>query len=223
MSHAKGGREAVNDRMSTNNDCGEIAMAEKKYSSVSDMLAHNAPSDKFRKEFEAQIATRRVVKQLIALRAAKGLSQKDIADQMKCSQSRVSKLENGTDDDMRLGDLRAYANALGYSTGFLFSDRKMTTVEEVKHHAFCIKQLMDRLAHLAGRDEGIAQAVSAFFGEAFFNLVKIIQDSASKLPLPPDSDSPYIRIEIANSGAEQLALGSDCDLATEEEGELVPA
>ena len=46
------------------------------------------------------------------------------------------KTGTGVDDDMRLGDLRAYAHSLGFNIGFLFSDRKMTTVEEVKHHAF---------------------------------------------------------------------------------------
>jgi len=196
-------------------------MAKKKYLSVSDMLADNAPTEEFREEFETQVAKRRVIKHLIAMRTVKGMSQKDIADQVKCSQSRISKLEHGLDDDMRLGDLRVYAHSLGFSIGFLFSDRKITAVEEVKHHAFCIKRLMDRLAHLAGRDEKIAQAVSAFFGEAFFNLVKMLQDSANKLPPQPDDESPYVRIEIAASGPDQIAIETDCDLMAEELRELV--
>lgn len=185
-------------------------MAKRTYQNVSEMLADSAPSEAFRQEFEAQVATRGVIKHLIALRTAKGLSQKDIADQINCSQSRISKLEHGADDDIRLGDLRAYARALGFGTGFVFSDRKMTAVEEVKYHAFSIKRLMDRLAQLAGRDEKIAQAVSAFFGEAFFNLVRMIQDSASKLPRP-DVDSPYISIEVAAGGPDPITIEADCD------------
>ncbi len=196
-------------------------MAKKKYASVSEMLADNAPSEEFRQEFETQVAKRRVIKHLIALRTARSMSQKDIAGQVGCSQSRVSKLEHGMDDDLRLGDLRAYARALGFSTGLLFGDRKMTAAEEVKHHAFCIKRLMDRLAQLAGRDEKIAQAVSAFFGEAFFNLVKMLQDSASKLPMRPDDDSPYIRIEIAASGPDQLTIETDSHSTAQEPRELV--
>ena len=68
-------------------------MAEKKYLSVSEMLADNSPTEEFREEFETQVAKRRVIKHLLALRTVRGMSQKDIADQIKCSQSRISKLE----------------------------------------------------------------------------------------------------------------------------------
>jgi transcriptional regulator with XRE-family HTH domain len=217
----RSGKEAVRNHMKADSNSGRIVMATKKYHNVSEMLADSAPTEEFRQEFETQVAKRRVIKHLIALRTAKGLSQKDIADQVNCSQSRISKLEHGVDDDIRLGDLRAYARSLGFSTGFVFSDQKMTAVEEVKHHAFCIKRLMDRLAQLAGRDEKIAQAVSAFFGEAFFNLVTMIQDSASKLPLRPDDDSPYIRIEVAAGGPDQITLEADCDSMAEGPRELV--
>ncbi len=102
-------------------------MAKKKYASVSEMIADNAPSEEFRQKFETQVAKRRVIKHLIALRTARGMSQKDVADQVGCSQSRISKLEHGMDDDLRLGDLRAYARALGYSIGLLFGDCSLAT------------------------------------------------------------------------------------------------
>lgn len=54
-----------------------------------------------------------LMNELIAVRDAKGLSQKDIAETVGCTQSRISKLENAKDVDVRLGDLRAYANAVG--------------------------------------------------------------------------------------------------------------
>ena len=45
-----------------------------------------------------------------------------------------------------------------------------------------------------------------FLGRHFFNLVKMLQDSASKLPMRPDDDSPYIRIEIAGRRTDQLTI-----------------
>ena len=77
------------------------------------------------------------------------------------------------------------------------------------------------MAQLAGRDEKIAQAVSAFFGEAFFNLVKMLQDSANKLPLRADDDAPYIRIEIAAGEPDQIAMEGGCASTAAEPRELV--
>ena len=90
--------DAANNHTKMDNDGMRIAMAGKKYASVSDMLADNAPTAEFREEFEAQVAKRRVIKHLIALRIANGMSQKDIADRVECSQSCISKLEHGMDD-----------------------------------------------------------------------------------------------------------------------------
>jgi transcriptional regulator with XRE-family HTH domain len=174
------------------------AMGKKtRYTSVSEMLAEHAPDEKFREEFDEHAGRRRIIKRMMALRALKGMSQQDVAKEMGYSQSRISKLENGFDDDIRIGDLRSYVSSLGFRLGFVFVDRDFTAVEEIKQHAFRIKELLDRLAHLAGGDEKMAQAVSGFFGEAFFNVVRMIQESASKLPRRPADDRPYLQIHVA--------------------------
>ena len=144
----------------------------------------------------------------MAFRAVRGLSQGDIAKSMGCTQSRVSKLERGMDADIRLEDLGKYANAVNMELRLVFAERRDTIVDEVKFHAFRIKALLERLAKLARKDERIARGVGSFFGEAFFNLLNIIQSSAKQLP-PREDGRSLIQIEVQECH-EQISDDSDC-------------
>ena len=77
----------------------------------------------------------------------------------------------------------------------------------MKSLAFQIKHEMDALASLAANDHVIAKGVSDFFGEAFFNLVNMLQSSAEKLPPRPEDGSPYISFEICTEDIEDSAEG----------------
>ena len=63
---------------------------------------------------EEMIRRRQLVKKLMVMRACKGLSQAEIAARMGCSQGRISKFEASEDDDVRLGDVRKYLQAVGF-------------------------------------------------------------------------------------------------------------
>lgn len=115
---------------------------------------------------------------------------------MGCTQSWISKLESSIDDDLRLGDVKDYARAIGYKVRLLFVPEDSRPVDEVKYHAFKIQALMTRLADLAREDHRLAEGVSGFFGEALVNLVRMFQDAAEKLPRRPEDASPYFRVEL---------------------------
>jgi transcriptional regulator with XRE-family HTH domain len=138
---------------------------------------------------EHHLKQRTLLHHLFGLRSSKGISQKTIAERMGCSQSRVSKLENGTDDELRLGELRSYAQALRLDMGLVFTKSGNTDVELIKAHAILIKRLLSRMCAFAKRDDDIADAFAAFLGEAFFNLVKMLQDSAKDVPPNADGKS----------------------------------
>lgn len=53
----------------------------------------------------------KLIETLIAQRKRCGISQEQVAERMRCTQSRLSKLEHNF--DWRLRDLLAYADALG--------------------------------------------------------------------------------------------------------------
>lgn len=53
-----------------------------------------------------------VVDWLVSERTRAGLTQSELAARLRCSQSRISKLEDSADADLRLGDIAAYCRAL---------------------------------------------------------------------------------------------------------------
>ncbi len=152
------------------------------YTNVTQMVRKTSDDKSFADAVEKRIHSRRMVKDLTVLRATQGLSQKDMAERLGCTQSRISKLEATTDYDLRLGDIAQYANALGLRLKISVEPMKRTAVDRVKALAFRIKHELDLLAKLSEHDHKIATGVAAFFGEAFFNLVKMLQDSVQKLP-----------------------------------------
>lgn len=166
----------------------------KQYASVSELL-HDILSDKeTREEFDTVVAQRRLIKQLIAMRAAMGMSQEDVAARMGCTQGSVSKLENSKDNDVRLGSLRAYAKAVGCELAACAIPQDITPVQMVKCHTIAIKKHADDLARLARTDETIAEGVTGFFVELFANFMWMLGDSAKRLPAHPDG-TPRLRVE----------------------------
>ena len=144
------------------------------FSSVADLarVAFEDDAD-LAAELESELSSRQVVRALFAMRSARGVSQAEIASQLECSQSRVSKIENGVDADLSIGELEAYAKALDCDVMLTFQKRHSTAVDRVKQHAFAIKRELDGLAKMAGRDSKLGKGIAAFFGEALFNVVRL--------------------------------------------------
>lgn len=154
-----------------------------RFQKVSDLMADVLPDDpEFVTELEEQIDKRRLVRGLATLRNCKNVSQADIADVLGCGQSRISKLENGYDSDVRMSDIEAYAKVLGCDVQVVFGSRELSIVDEVKIHAFRIKDCFGRLAELAKSDEDVARGVAEFHIEALFNLAEIVKRSSRRLP-----------------------------------------
>jgi len=172
------------------------------FSSVAD-LARSAFKDDpdLVEELEEDLSSRQVVRALSAMRSARNVSQAEIASQLKCSQSKVSKIENGVDADLSVGELEAYARALDCDVVLTFQKRHSTSADRVKQHAFAIKRELDDLARIAGDDSTLRKGVASFFGEAFFNIVRMISESAKSLPATSD-DSPHVRVSMEPSESE---------------------
>jgi transcriptional regulator with XRE-family HTH domain len=191
-------------------------------SSVSQMVRETSGDPAFTESFEKRLQARRITKDLMVQRAVHRLSQKDIAEKMGCTQSRISKLESTNDGDLCLGDLARYSDALALRVKILLEDKDCTPVARVKSLAFQIKHEMDALAGLAANDHLIAKGVSDFFGEAFFNLVNMLQNSAQKLPTRPEDGSPYISFEICIKGTVEPDEGKEpIELASHSEKRML--
>jgi len=166
------------------------------YNSVLEMIRDISDDEAFNQELEGQISQRRLVKALQAVRTAKGISQAAIAEELDCSQSRVSKIENGDDAELRVGELEAYARAMDRDLHIGFSGRGLTGLDRIKQHAFAIHRELCRMAELAAADEEIAQGVVKTFNEVLFNQINLLQIASNKLPSDPESGEPYLKIDM---------------------------
>ena len=117
-----------------------------RFNSVTD-LVNAAGDESLADAIEERIASRQIISQLLAFRAKSDLSQTDIAEKLNCSQSRVSKLENGKDEDLQLRDMVAYAHAVGRHVHICFPERR-TLFEFVKYHAFQISECLNQVAKM---------------------------------------------------------------------------
>jgi transcriptional regulator with XRE-family HTH domain len=165
------------------------------YTDVEEMVRETA-SQEFAERFAHYADERRLVTQLVAIRGAKGLAQKDVAERMKCSQSRVSKLESSVDRDLRFGDIVDYAKANGLSVTILLTETPSSLVAQIKYYALHIKRLLDRLAGLVKGDADMAKGAARLFGETVYNVARFAQEAAKKLPVQPEDGVPLVTIEV---------------------------
>ena len=175
-------------------------MAKKRYANVVDMMRDLSEDATFADDLDKHLAGRRLITQLVALRAAQGLTQKELGDKAGFTQSRISKLEASEDADLTLSTVMKYAGAIGLNVEITLVPRGVSLVDRVKHHAFCIKRLTDSLAKLGTKDERIADGVGDFLKEAASNLVRLIQRSRELLPSPRQESASPISIDVFGVG-----------------------
>ena len=125
-------------------------------------------------EVESLIRRSQLVRTLTGLRLSKKLTQKQIADSMKCDQSRVSRIENGYDEDVTFGEIVAYAQAAGCTTNLLFDNATAPAATRIKQHVLAIHSQLESLAKLAeneGSEEIFIKKINEFMGEVLLNFM----------------------------------------------------
>lgn len=153
------------------------------YNSVNDLVEDIFNKDNpFAKKFKEHGENTKLAKLLKTMRAGAGFSQKEFAEKTGYTQSRISKLESGIDDNITIKNLKQYAFATGNRLNIGFSPADADAVSCIKHHAFKIKQLLDHLVKIAGDDKGINQGVDDFSLELLQNMMTMVTDSMLKLP-----------------------------------------
>ncbi|MCA8991946.1 MAG: helix-turn-helix domain-containing protein [Planctomycetaceae bacterium] len=140
-----------------------------------------------------RISERSIISDLIALRATHDVSQSDIAEKMGCTQSRVSKLERGIDSDLRLSDIAAYMACCGYTFSAHMIPSSWTLMDKIKHHAFQIVNELETMCKLSKGDEVMEAGAARSHVETLTNLVKLVLESAVKIPCVETRLSEMIR------------------------------
>lgn len=175
-------------------------MAKTNYKSVTELLRDTTDDAELIEGVDRTIKESQLIKHLVANRVRIGYSQKDVADRMNCTQSRISKLESGRDDDLRLGDLEQYLKSLNLQLRLIITPHSQKAVDEIKFHALCIKKSLLRLVKMAKEDdEALADGIARFACvEAPINLLKIVLDAAKHLPEGVLERLPTLIVEDAS-------------------------
>jgi len=112
---------------------------------------------------------------LVSMRVAKGLTQKELADLIGCTQGRISKLEQGRDEDLRIRDFLDYTRATKDALWITVGTPNIS--ETIKLHVRAIRKLVPELLPLAGADQGISDGISRFLDDVLMDTGKLVQSA----------------------------------------------
>lgn len=170
----------------------------KQYDNVIEMVKDISKDSEFNKSLEKEIKTRQISKTLFAMRCKSGLTQSQIAEKIKCSQGRVSKIENSYDIELTIKDLADYCTAIDMRLEIGFSNLGLTLADKVKFHYFKIRNLLDTMLGLARGDKTIEAGVEKFAKEAFVNISFGLLECLQKAKLEKNDESPIYVSEPMN-------------------------
>ena len=102
----------------------------KQYTSVRQMV-NDLADESFAKAFAERSAKTGLSRTLFVLRNKAGLTQREVGDRLGWSQSAVSKFERQEIDNIKLGDLERYLNALDMQMSISFFEKGNTVVDQV--------------------------------------------------------------------------------------------
>ena len=176
----------------------------RKYGSVDDFMQSEGVSQEIIDKVDVLRRQSKIALQLASLRQRSGLTQEEMATRMGLSQSAISKLESGTDDQLKLDEIAEYAKATGERICIGFG-KPINHVESVKIHAFAIKDHLEALAKISNQHEEMEVQIKAFFGEAFFNILGILSICGDKFVGGPDFE---VTVEISKRQPSPGLVGS---------------
>jgi transcriptional regulator with XRE-family HTH domain len=129
---------------------------------------------------------------LVSLRVAKGLTQKELAAALGCSQGRISKLESGRDEDLRLKDFLDYTRATKDAVWITVGTP--TISETIKLHIRAIRRLLGELVALAGEDRAISDGISRFLDDILVETGRLVESSKEALSCKQSPEKAELEI-----------------------------
>ena len=183
--------------MKNQKDHPPAGLAGRNYDSVTALMRGEGMSKDVQDKVSQLASETRITLQLAQLRQRAGIKQQEMADALEVTQSAISKLESGKDEDLTLKDIREYARVTGERIS-LMCGKPYTHAEAIKLHASALKIRLEQLATLAVQHDDMQSQIKGFLGEAFFNLFNIVTLCSEKLP--QGENDLEVRIEIVQCG-----------------------
>ncbi|MBI5307468.1 MAG: helix-turn-helix transcriptional regulator [Planctomycetes bacterium] len=181
----------------------------KQYDNVIEMVKDISKDSEFNNALEREIKTRQISKTLFAMRCKSGLTQSQIARKIKCSQGRVSKIENSYDIELTIKDLVDYCSVMDMRLDIGFSSIGLTLADRVKFHYYKIRELLDKILGLAKGDKTIEIGAEKFAKEAFVNISVGLLECLRKGKLEKTDAFPIYVSEPMNLEGDKKLVNKD--------------
>jgi transcriptional regulator with XRE-family HTH domain len=166
----------------------------RRYKSMSDLIKKEGLGEEVQQAYEEIKKATMITGRLAFMRQTAGITQEEMAEHLGVTQSAISKLEAGRDEDLTIREIREYSKKTGQRIALAFGKR-MKHVEAVKYHALAIRRRLSALAELAQRYEELEPEIQGFFGEAFFNILTILEKCQQEMPGNEDFEIKVIMSE----------------------------
>ena len=179
----------------------------RRYKSIKDLIKKEGLGEEVQEAYQEIKAATMITGRLAMLRQAAGITQEEMAKHLGLTQSAISKLEAGRDEDLTIRVISEYSRITGQRIGLSFGKR-MNHVEAVKYHALAIRLRLNALAELAHEDEELEPAIQGFFGEAFFNILTILEKCQKQMPGTEDFEIKILAME-PTQGKKRVSKSSE--------------
>lgn len=166
-------------------------------------------------EIRRHEAATRIVTGLIFERLRQGMTQRDLARKMGVSASTVCRFEDKPDEELELGFLSRYANALGCHMAIIFDDMSQTDAAKIKSNIFAIQKHLENLTSIArthADDARLCEGIAKFQAEVLLNFLVKYGESADIprvidfFPHKEPEAAPGKPAKAAEKGEKALAL-----------------
>ena len=115
---------------------------------------------------------RKTARSLVFERERLGLSQKQVAQRMGVSQSKVCRLESSTDANLVYGDVAAYAKALGLNVTLFYDDVEAEPMIRAQIYAEHIADMLEKLRKVLPKGIGYEDEIAHFSGNVLLPLIR---------------------------------------------------
>ena len=170
----------------------------KQYGSIKDMIQDSDVDEGFRKKALKRIDNSRISKFLLVLRCKNGFTQKKLAKKLGCTQSRISKIETSSDNEISIKDLVDYGKALNLKLEIGYRKPDIKIVDLIKYHASKINYYLEKLVIIAeeNKNDSIYKGIKNFMKEAHINLNAIVSGKIARLDFT-EENKKYETIHIS--------------------------
>lgn len=170
------------------------------YGSISQMLYQQGASSELIQGYSARAEKSYALKHLVELRHRQSKTQKEVAVGMGCTQSRLSKIEANTDEELTVGQLSRYAATLDYRVVITLIPNTGSRSDEVFFHACEIDRIIQGLA-----PRGATPAGAPSFTESLHQLSLMLETNES-----PRNTFPSLTVQTVESPVSHPNGAPDC-------------